>query len=237
MTLLKTLAPRERPRERLLQFGPQSLTDAEILALLLGSGIRGKHAISVATELLDSCQGIGGLPRLGMDELIQTPGIGKARACMLIAAFEVGKRAGLAQLKHGQRITSSRMVQEYCRLTMAHLTVEHCRAIFLDTQNRIISDQEISRGTLNEAPVYPREIAKLALGCHAASVIIVHNHPSGIAEPSLADLRLTDILAAALSLIDIVLLDHLIVAGPEVISLAELGHMPLASQHHPDKQG
>lgn len=224
MTLLEVLPPDERPRERLLQFGAQNLTDAELLALLIGSGIKGKHAVCLAAEMLQNCQGVGGLPRLDIDQLRKIRGLGKAKACLLAAAFEIGRRASLAQLHTGTSLPNSQLVRDYCRAAMAHLPIEHCRAILLDSMNRIILEKEISRGTVCETPIYPREIARLALKHHASALILVHNHPSGVAEPSPADLHLTSTLAAALSLIDVLLLDHLIVAGSQVISLAELGH-------------
>lgn len=225
MTLLDALPPDERPRERLLSQGATALTDAELLALLFGSGTRGKHAITLASELLLSCQGVAGLPRLGINELKQTPGIGTAKACLLAAAFELGRRAILAGIKNGKPLTNPAQVKDYCRANMGHLRIEHCRVILLDSLNRVISDHEVSRGTLAETPVYPREIARLALGHHAAAVIMVHNHPSGLAEPSDADLHMTAELARALEMIDVLLLDHLIVAGPNVISLAESGYL------------
>ncbi len=225
MTLLNALAPDERPRERLMRLGANSLTDAELLALLVGSGIRGKHVITLASELLEACQGVAGLPRMSLAQLRRRPGIGKARACLLAAAFEIGRRAGLAQLRNGEPLCSSGMVRDYCRSAMSHLQIEHCRMIMLDSQNRVIAEREVSRGTLYETPIYPREVARMALEHHAASIILVHNHPSGVALPSQADLYLTRTLAQALGLIDVILLDHLIVAGPQVISLAELGHL------------
>ncbi|AWB33736.1 RadC family protein [Orrella marina] len=229
MTLLDALPPEERPRERLLSQGATALTDAELLALLFGSGTRGKHAITLASELLVRCHGVAGLPRLDVDGLKQTPGIGTAKACLLAAAFELGRRAILASLKNGEPLTNPSQVKDYCRANMGHLRIEHCRVILLDSLNRVISDHEVSRGTLGETPIYPREIARLALGHHAAAVIIVHNHPSGLAEPSDADLHMTAELTKALELIDVMLLDHLIVAGPNVISLAESGHLDLLS--------
>lgn len=224
MTLLDAIPPHERPRERLLAQGPVALTDAELLALLIGNGVRGKHAITLAAEILTGCRGVGGLPRLSLPDLQQTPGIGQAKACLLAAAFELGRRASLANLKNGAPLTSPEQVKDYCRVMLGHLPIEHCRAILLDSCNRILSDHEVSRGTLNETPIYPREVARLALRHHASAVILVHNHPSGVAQPSEADLYMTETLRRTLELIDILLLDHLIVAGPEVVSLAQLGH-------------
>ena len=230
MTLLDALPPNERPRERLLSQGAPALTDAELLALLFGSGTRERHAISLASELLIRSQGVGGLPRLTIDELQQTSGIGPAKACLLAAAFELGRRAIIASIKNGEPLTSPSQVKDSCRANMGHLRIEHCRAILLDAQNRVLSDHEVSRGTLAETPIYPREVARLALGHHASAVILIHNHPSGRAEPSQADLQMTAELTLALELIDVVLLDHLIVAGPHVISMAEAGYLNQLNQ-------
>jgi|AntAceMinimDraft_1070359.scaffolds.fasta_scaffold12092_4 DNA repair protein RadC len=225
MTLRESLTQEERPRERLARLGAHSLTDAELLALLIGSGVRGRHAIAVANDILEQCGGLRGLQQQSVQQLKTNKGLGPARASMLTAAFELGTRASLAQLKTGQSLTRSADVKQYCRRLLSNLTVEHCAALLLDTQHRLIHCEEISRGTLTQAPIYVREVVKLALKHHASGLILAHNHPSGLAKPSADDLALTKELAHALHLVDVTLLDHLVVAGPQAASLAELGYL------------
>ena len=225
MTLRESLTQAERPRERLARFGAEALTDAELLALLIGSGLRGRHAVAVANDILEQCGGLRGLQQQNLHQLRTNKGVGPARASLLTAAFELGTRASLAQLKTGQSMNGSNEVKQYCRRLLSHLTVEHCAALFLDTQHRLIQCEEVSRGTLTQAPVYVREVVKLALKHHASAMILAHNHPSGLARPSADDLTLTKELAHALHLVDVTLLDHLVVAGPQAVSLAELGYL------------
>jgi len=224
MTLLETIAPSERPRERLMRLGAQSLTDAELLALLIGSGLKGRHALAVAHDILNTLDGLRGLQRQTIIQLKKVPGLGTARACLLTAAFELGLRASLAQIRTGELLTRSGLVRNYCRAALSNQPVEHCIALLLDTQNRLIDTREVSRGTISQTQVYVREVAKLALDHHASALILAHNHPSGLAKPSQADIAFTHELSQALALVDVTLIDHLIVAGPHVISLAELGH-------------
>lgn len=225
MTLCESLTQDERPRERLALYGASSLTDAELVALLIGSGIRGRHAIGMATDILKQCGGLRGLQQQTVHQLKGLKGLGPARASLLTAAFELGTRASLAELKTGQALTQSEDVKQYCRRLLSHRTVEHCVALLLDTQHRLIHCEEISQGTLTQAPIYVREVVKLALKHHASGLILAHNHPSGLAKPSNDDLSLTRELAQALHIVDVTLLDHLIVAGPQAASLAELGYM------------
>jgi len=225
MTLRESLTQAERPRERLARLGAQALTDAELLALLIGSGLRGRHAVAVANDILGQCGGLRGLQQQTLHQLKKNKGVGPARASLLTAAFELGTRASLAQLKTGQSMNGSNEVKQYCRRLLSHLTVEHCAALLLDTQHRLIHCEEVSRGTLTQAPVYVREVVKLALKHHASAMILAHNHPSGLARPSADDLALTKELAHALHLVDVTLIDHLVVAGPQAVSLAELGYL------------
>jgi len=224
MTLRETIAPSERPRERLIRMGAQSLTDAELLALLLGSGVKGRNALAVANDILKNFDGLRGLQRQNITQLKKERGLGTARACLLTAAFELGLRASLAQIRTGEPLTRSDLVRNYCRAALSNRPIEHCIALLLDAQNRLIETQEVSRGTISQTQVYAREVARLALEHHASALILAHNHPSGLARPSAADIALTHELAQALALVDVALIDHLIVAGPHVISLAELGH-------------
>lgn len=224
MKLRETLTPDERPRERLMRLGTQALTDAELLALLLGSGLKGRHAVSVANDILNRFGGVRGLQRQSVSELKQVRGLGIAKACLLTAAFELGLRSSLANIKTGEPLTRTELVRDYCRAALSNRPIEHCIALLLDGQNRLIQAHEVSRGTLGQTSIYPRELARLALETHASALILAHNHPSGLAAPSQEDIELTHDLARALALVDVVLLDHLIVAGPNVVSLAQLGH-------------
>jgi DNA repair protein RadC len=225
MTLRKSLTPEERPRERLTRHGAKSLTDAELIALMLGSGLPGRHAIGVAHDILKASHGLRGLQRQSVQQLQQIKGLGPARACLLTACFELAARTSLSAIRSGSALHHPEQVKDYCRQLLSNEPIEHCVALLLNTQNHVIDCLPISRGTLSEAAVYPREVVKLALEHHAKALILAHNHPSGMAEPSPSDISLTDTLAEALSLVDVVLLDHIIVAGPQAISLTELGYL------------
>jgi DNA repair protein RadC len=152
-------------------------------------------------------------------------GLGAAKACEILAISELGRRALEEDLKSGQALDQPQQVKAYCMASLGHLRVEHCMALYLDSQYRLIQDEEIARGTLSQASVYPREVVKAALRHHAAALILAHNHPSGVAEPSHADLSLTRHLKHALALVDVRLLDHIIVACGQAVSLAERGQV------------
>lgn len=229
MRLLESLTPDERPRERIAKFGAKSLTDAELIALLLGSGLRGRNAIGVANDLLASCGGLRGLQRKTIKDLRQIRGLGLARASLLAACFEIGERASLSELVAGTTIQCADQIRSYCRKLLSHQPVEYCIAMLLNAQNQILDCKQISKGTVTQTAVYPREVVKLALEHHASSIILAHNHPSGLPEPSPGDIAMTRALAEALAVVDIALLDHIIVAGPRTISLHELGYMPGSS--------
>lgn len=223
MTLRQSLTPQERPRERLMRLGPRALTDAELVALMIGSGLPGRHAIGVAHDILAASNGLRGLHQQTISQLQRIKGLGPARACQLAASFELAARASLSEIRRGSVLRDINRVKSYCRTLLSTEPIEHCVALLLDSQQQLIECCEISRGTLNETPVYPREVVKLALTHHAKSLILVHNHPSGHAQPSPEDMVLTNGLAQALALVDIALLDHIIVAGPSVVSLVEQG--------------
>lgn len=232
MHLRESLTPDERPRERLAKFGAKALTDAELVALLLGSGRKGCNAIGMANELLASCGGLRGLQRKSVKELKALKGLGPARASLLAACFEIGERASLSELISGQPVRQAKQIHDHCRRLLSNQPIEHCIALLLNAQNQILACKHVSRGTLTQTSVYPRELVKMALEHHASSVILAHNHPSGFAEPSPGDITMTQTLGQALALVDISLLDHIIVAGPRTISLFELGYMagsPVAS--------
>ncbi|MGB3835235.1 RadC family protein [Castellaniella sp.] len=215
----------ERPRERLLQHGVQSLTASELLAVLLRTGTRGRSAVGMAHDLIAH---FGGLRRLLSAEttaLLAFPGLGVAKTCELLAVQELGRRALEEPLRNGRVLNQPDQVKQFCAMRLAHLRIEHCIGLFLDTQLRLIDCIEVAKGTLSHASVYPRELVKSALQHHAAALIIAHNHPSGLSEPSPADIALTRQLKQALALVDVRLLDHLVVGATDVVSLAERGQL------------
>ncbi len=215
----------ERPRERLLAHGPHVLSDAELLAIYLRVGVRGKSAVDLARDLLRHHDGY--LSRLAcapVDSLARLPGIGKAKAAQLSASFELARRALLEEMTQRDNFGSPEKVRDWLRLKLAHQTHEAFLAIWLDTQNRLIQAETLFTGTLGQTSVYPREVVKTALARNAAGVILAHNHPSGLAEPSRADELLTQNLKKALAMVDVKVLDHFIVAGTaRPVSFAERG--------------
>jgi DNA repair protein RadC len=215
----------ERPRERLLAHGAQSLTTPELLAIVLRTGIRGASAIALGRQLIEHFNGLRGLLDADLRTLMAQPGLGLAKACELLAIHELNRRALAEELRLGQALDQPQRVKHYCIATLGHLKVEHCFALYLDSQYRLITSEELARGTLTQASVYPREVVKASLRHHAAALILAHNHPSGVSEPSQADLALTRHLKQALALVDIRLLDHLVVTANSAISLAERGQI------------
>ena len=215
----------ERPRERLLRHGVHTLTSPELLAILLRTGTRGRGAVAMGRELMEHFGGLRALLSAEAQDLMAFPGLGAAKTCELLAVQELGRRAIEEPLRHSQILSQPERVKEFCAMRLAHLRVEHCIALFLDTQLQLIDCAEIARGTLSQASIYPREVVKAALAHHAAAIILAHNHPSGIAEPSAADIHLTRQLKQALALVDVRLLDHLVVGANEVSSLAERGQV------------
>jgi DNA repair protein RadC len=212
----------ERPRERLLAKGAAILSDAELLAVLLRTGVRGKSAVELARELLGKFGGIAGLLGAGV-ALTGVKGLGAAKSAQLSAAIELARRSLHEQLSSGAALTSPGGVRDYLRLALSGREHEVFVCLWLDAQHRVISYQEAFRGTLTQTSVYPREIVKAALAANAAAVIFAHNHPSGVAQPSQADELLTRNLKEALALVDVKVLDHFIVAGSQTISFAERG--------------
>jgi len=215
----------ERPRERLAQQGAAALSDAELLAIFLRVGVRGKSAVDLARELLASFDGdLASLAAASPQELARLPGIGPAKAAQLAATLELARRALAGSLKLKDALASPQAVRDWLRLSLGKLQHEVFVALWLDAQNRLIASEELFRGTLTQTSVYPREVVKRALAHNAGAVILAHNHPSGLAEPSRADEVLTSSLKQALALIDVKLLDHFIVTGSaEPMSFAERG--------------
>lgn len=213
----------ERPRERLLVRGPAALTDAELLAVVLGTGIAGRPVLDLARDVLASCGGTAALLAATAADLRRMRGLGAARAAQLAATVELVRRGLLEETTRGDALASPDAVRDYLRLALAALPYEAFMALFLDSQNRLLAARELFRGTLAQTSVYPREVVKAALAHNAAGVVFAHNHPSGVAEPSRADELLTASLKQALALVDIRTLDHFVVAGPRVVSFAERG--------------
>ncbi|HEX8962368.1 MAG TPA: DNA repair protein RadC [Rhodocyclaceae bacterium] len=215
----------ERPRERLLARGAAVLSDAELLAIFLRVGIRGKSAVDLARELLDRFGGsLARLAHADAARLAALPGLGPAKAAQLVATLELARRALAEEVRAGELLSSPGAVRDWLRLQLAALPHEVFCALWLDSRNRLIAFEELFRGTLTKTSVYPREVVKRALACNASAAVFAHNHPSGVAEPSGADEMLTRSLRQALSLVDIKLLDHFIVAGHAApLSFAERG--------------
>ena len=222
MHILAT-ANAERPRERLLACGPAALTDAELLALILRTGVPGRSALEVARTLLARFGGPAALLAADTAEMRGQAGLGAARVAEIKAVVEFVRRSFLEQATRRDALASPDAVRDYLRLSLAALPYEAFMVLFLDSQNRLLAAEELFRGTLAQTSVYPREVVKAALAKNAAGVIFAHNHPSGVAEPSRADELLTAALKQALALVDIRTLDHFIVAGQRVVSFAERG--------------
>ena len=215
----------ERPRERLVRHGATALSDAELLAIFLRVGVRGKSAVDLARDLLACFDGdLASLAAATTRELACLPGIGPAKAAQLAASLELARRALAAPLKLKDALGSPEAVRDWLRLSLGKLPHEVFVALWLDAQNRLIASEELFRGTLTQTSVFPREVVKRALANNAGAVILAHNHPSGLAEPSRADEVLTSSLKQALALVDVKLLDHFIVAGgARPLSFAERG--------------
>ena len=222
-TGLKSLPSDARPREKLLARGPSALSDAELLALLLRTGIVGKHVIQLAQELLDRFGGVGGLLHTGADALKAIKGLGPAKRAEVMAVLELARRALAQELRAKPLFDSPTAVREYLQLQLGARAHEVFAVLFLDSQNRLIAMEELFRGTLTQTSVYPREVVLRALHHHAAAVVLAHNHPSGVAEPSRADEALTQSLKAALALVDVRVLDHFVVTMESARSMAEMG--------------
>jgi DNA repair protein RadC len=210
----------ERPRERLLAHGAAALSDAELLAVVLRTGIRGKSAVELGRELLDRFKGVAGI---FAGDLAGVKGLGPAKRAQFEAAMELARRSLKDDMRAANALTSPGAVRDYLRLAIAERQHEVFVCLWLDAQHRVIACEELFRGTLTQTSVYPREIVKAGLKANAAAVIFAHNHPSGAAQPSQADELLTRNLRDALSLVDIKVLDHFIVAGHQTLSFAERG--------------
>jgi DNA repair protein RadC len=213
----------ERPRERLLEAGPQSVSDGELLAVLLGAGIRGLNAAELARRLLEEWGGLAALLGSSAAELERAKGLGPARAARLVAAVELGRRYLTAPQARRSSFEAPLDAARFLKARLLDLPHEVFCCLFLDTRHRLIRCEELFRGTIDGATVYPREVVKRALQHNASAIILGHNHPSGVSEPSEADRNITLKLAKALALVEIRLLDHLVVSRGGHVSLAERG--------------
>jgi DNA repair protein RadC len=213
----------ERPREKLLIKGPEALSDAELLAIFLRTGTPGRTAVDVARDLLVRFGGLRQLLAAPPEEVYRSKGLGEAKYVQLQAALEMGRRFLAEKLARGAILHSTADTRNYLQAQLRDRPHEVFCTLFLDNRHRVLAFEELFRGTLNGTAVYPREIVQRALRHNAAAVILVHNHPSGVAEPSRADELLTTRLREALNLVDIRILDHLVVGEGEVVSFSERG--------------
>jgi DNA repair protein RadC len=213
----------ERPREKLARRGAAALSDAELLAICLRHGGRGGSALGLARELLTTFGGLRGLLRAPSSALRRTAGIGPARASEFAAIAEIGRRVLAERLPRGAVISDPEAVRRWLLGTLRDLDHEVFALLLLDTRHRVIRFEPLFRGTIDGASVHPREVVRTVLEAGAAAVVLVHNHPSGVAEPSRADVRITARLRSALELVDVRVLDHLVVGDADVTSLAERG--------------
>ena len=213
----------EQPREKLLKQGPSALSDAELLAIFLRTGRRGLSAVGLARELILKSGGLRQLLEADYSQIAQTPGLGPGKTTQIQAALELGRRYLESTLKHGEVLTNPQATRDFLKIQLRALAHEVFACLFLDNRHRVIHFEEMFRGTIDGASVYPREVVKRALQLNAAAVILAHNHPSGVAEPSQADRNITRRLAEALALVDIRVLDHIVVGDGELVSFAERG--------------
>jgi DNA repair protein RadC len=213
-----------RPREKLLARGPQALSEAELLAVFLRTGIAGRDVLEIAREALHRFKGLNGLFAAARSDVEGLAGFGPTKYAQLAAVVELVRRSLREEARQATVLGSPQRVRDYLSLSLAHAKHEIFAALFLDAQNRLIEYRDLFHGTLTQTSVFPREVVKEALRYNAAAVILAHNHPSGAAEPSRADELLTRTLRDALALIDVKVLDHIIVAGPgRTTSFAERG--------------
>jgi DNA repair protein RadC len=213
----------ERPREKLLLKGPDVLSDAELLAIFLRTGVAGKSAVDLARELLGRFGGLRALMAAEQGDFCAAPGLGAAKYAQLKAVLEMARRHLGESLRRGAALSSSLDTRRYLEASLRDRQHEVFCCLFLDNRHRVLAFEELFRGTLNGATVYPREVVKRALALNAAAVIFVHNHPSGVAEPSQADRLLTTRLTEALALVEVRVLDHLVVGDGETVSFNDRG--------------
>lgn len=213
----------EQPREKLLRSGAKSLSDAELLAIFLRTGVKGCSAVELAKQLLKKHGGLRALFNSSLEEFCQVKGMGAAKYTQLQAVLEMSKRYFWEDLAEQPVMNSADAAGQFLLSEMSHLSREVFSCIFLNNQHKLICYEELFFGTINQSPVFPREIAKRAMELNAAAVILAHNHPSGVAEPSMADKEITKVIRQALNVLDVRVLDHLVVGAQEVYSFADNG--------------
>ena len=221
--MLKDIPADARPREKLLAHGAAALADAELIALLLRTGLPGVSVLQLAQQMLDRFGGMAGLLRASVDDLKVVKGLGPAKRAEIAAVIELARRALTQQLSQQPVFDRPQQIKDFLKLQLGGRGFEVFAVMFLDSQQRLLKLEEMFRGTLTQTSVYPREVVRRALELHAGAVVLAHNHPSGAAEPSRADEYLTQTLKSALALIDVRVLDHLVVGHDEVVSFAERG--------------
>ncbi|MEZ9231565.1 DNA repair protein RadC [Vibrio amylolyticus] len=220
---IKALPAESMPREKLLANGPNSLTDAELLAIFLRTGTKGMNVLELSDVLLKETGSLRGLFSASKDQFCSYKGLGEAKYVQLQAVTEMTQRYLAETLKRGDTLSSPQQTKMYLSSILRDRQREAFHVLFLDNQNRVIKDEILFEGTIDAASIYPREVVKRALEHNAAALILAHNHPSGVAEPSQSDRRITRKLVDALSLVDIRILDHFVVGDGEVVSFAERG--------------
>ena len=213
----------QRPRERLIALGASRLSDEELVAVCLRTGVAGKDAVALARELIGRFGSLSGLLGAERSAFRGVKGLGEAKSAQLAAVLELARRCLREELRGADALTSPGAVRDYLRLSLGAREHEVFVVLFLDAQHRVVAAEELFRGTLTQTSVYPREVVKAALRANAAAVIFAHNHPSGVAQPSRADELLTRQLKEALALVDVKVLDHFVVAGSQALSFAERG--------------
>ncbi len=220
-TGIKSWPATERPRERLLQNGAKALSDAELVAVLLRSGVKGKDAVTLARELLSAFGGLRGLLSVGPAELRKTKGLGVAKAASFLAAFEIAKRQLREELTGKNFIRDPDSVIDYLYATLRDKKREVFKVLFLNKANRIIGEEDLFEGTVDEAAIHPREVLRAAIAHNATALILVHNHPSGRTEPSAEDRAITQKLQTACAAVSIKILDHIIIGDNQYFSFQE----------------
>jgi DNA repair protein RadC len=213
----------ERPREKLLQFGSQTLSDAELLAILINTGIKGQSAIELARNAINQFGSVQALLFAAQPQLLKLPGLGKAKFALLQACTELFKRGLAEKLSQQDSFTSADTASDYLRAQLSQQKREVFAMLMLDSQHQLIAYREMFKGTINSAAVYPRELVKQAMDDNAAAVILAHNHPSGVAEPSQADIQITQRIKQAFALVDVTVLDHFVIGHSCAVSFAQRG--------------
>lgn len=213
----------ERPREKLLQFGSHTLSDAELLAILINTGTQGNTALELARSAIAQFGGVQALLFASKSQVTKMPGLGLAKFALLQACTELFKRSMAEKLRQQISFTSADSASDYLRAQLAQQKREVFAMLMLDSQHQLIAYREMFKGTINSAAVYPRELVKQAMDDNAAAVILAHNHPSGVAEPSQADIQITQRIKQAFALVDVAVLDHFVIGHSNAVSFAQRG--------------